>query len=77
MLHHFDYDQKAPLQIKHLGVERRAQAVVYDLTYASPKGGVVPCLPGCAERSWAFCSDRVGSLVLGKLFDAQSPRVPR
>jgi len=42
MLRHFDYDQKAPLQIKHLGVERRAQAVVYDLTYASPKGGVVP-----------------------------------
>ena len=42
MLRHFDYDQKAPLEIKHLGVQRRAQATVYDLTYASPKGGVVP-----------------------------------
>src|ERR1700741_944929 len=42
MLRHFDYDRKAPLEIKHVGVQRRAQAVVYDLTYASPKGGVVP-----------------------------------
>src|SRR6185436_7735666 len=42
MLRHFDYDQKAPLEIKHVGVQRRAQAVVYDLTYVSPKGGVVP-----------------------------------
>jgi len=42
MLRHFDYDRKAPLEIKHLGVQRRAQATVYDLSYASPKGGVVP-----------------------------------
>ena len=42
MLRHFEYDRKAPLEIKHIGVQRRAQAVVYDLTYASPKGGVVP-----------------------------------
>ena len=42
MLRHFDYDQKAPLGMKHLGVQRKAHATVYDLTYASPKGGVVP-----------------------------------
>lgn len=42
MLRHFDYDRKAPLEIKHVRVQRRAQATVYDLTYASPKGGVVP-----------------------------------
>jgi dienelactone hydrolase len=42
MLRHFDYDRKAPLEIKQVGVQRRAQATVYDLTYASPKGGVVP-----------------------------------
>lgn len=42
MLRHFDYDQKALLGIKHLGAERRAHATVYDITYASPKGGVVP-----------------------------------
>jgi dienelactone hydrolase len=39
---HFDYDQKAPLGIKRMGVQRRAHATVYDLTYTSPKGGVVP-----------------------------------
>jgi len=42
MLRHFDYDQKAPLEIKNIGVQHRALATVYDLTYASPKGGVVP-----------------------------------
>jgi len=42
MVRRFDYDQKAPLGIKHLGVQRRAHATVYDITYASPKGGVVP-----------------------------------
>ena len=42
MLRHFDYDQKGPLGIKHVGVQRRAHATVYDITYASPKGGAVP-----------------------------------
>ncbi|MGZ8846931.1 MAG: hypothetical protein ACXW3C_10750 [Pyrinomonadaceae bacterium] len=42
MLRHFDYDQKAPLGIKRIGVQHRAHATVYDLTYTSPKGGVVP-----------------------------------
>src|SRR5436190_9452398 len=39
---HFDYDRTAPLHIKQIGVERRANATVYDITYDSPKGGVVP-----------------------------------
>jgi dienelactone hydrolase len=39
---HFDYDRKAPLNVKQIGVQRRAQATIYDLTYDSPKGGVVP-----------------------------------
>src|SRR5437016_5658675 len=42
LLRHFDYDQKAPLEIKQIGVQRREHATVYDITYASPKGGVVP-----------------------------------
>jgi cephalosporin-C deacetylase-like acetyl esterase len=42
LIHHFDYDQNAPLGIKQLGMQRRPQATVYDLTYDSPKGGVVP-----------------------------------
>ena len=39
---HFDYDQKASLNIKQVGVEQRAHATVYDITYESPKGGAVP-----------------------------------
>lgn len=42
LVKHFDYDQKASLNIKQVGVEQRAQATVYDITYESPKGGAVP-----------------------------------
>jgi dienelactone hydrolase len=42
LLKHFDYDAKAPLELKVLGTEKRGEATVYDITYASPKGGVVP-----------------------------------
>ncbi|HKP81138.1 MAG TPA: hypothetical protein VJT69_03920 [Pyrinomonadaceae bacterium] len=42
LVRHFDYDAKAPLEMKILGTEKRGEATVYDITYASPKGGVVP-----------------------------------
>ena len=42
LLRHFDYDQKTPLNIKRIGVQHRARADVYDITYDSLKGGVVP-----------------------------------
>src|SRR5437660_6608319 len=42
MIHHFDYDQKAPLGIKQVGVEKRGNTTIYDISYSSPKGGVVP-----------------------------------
>ncbi|PYS24389.1 MAG: hypothetical protein DMF72_06115 [Acidobacteria bacterium] len=42
LVRHFDYDQEAPLNIKQIGIQRRATATVYDITYDSPKGGVVP-----------------------------------
>jgi dienelactone hydrolase len=42
LLRHFDYDQKAPLNVKQIGVQHREHASVYDITYDSPKGGVVP-----------------------------------
>jgi len=42
MLRHFDYDQKAPLDIQEVGVERRAEVVIHNISYASPKGGRVP-----------------------------------
>jgi dienelactone hydrolase len=42
LLRHFDYDRRTPLNIKRLGVQHRGHADVYDLTYDSLKGGVVP-----------------------------------
>ena len=42
LLRHFDYDQKAPLGIKQIGVQHRERADIYDITYDSLKGGVVP-----------------------------------
>jgi dienelactone hydrolase len=42
LVRHFDYDQQAPLGIKEIGVERRGKVAIHDITYASPKGGVVP-----------------------------------
>jgi dienelactone hydrolase len=42
LIRHFDYDQKARLGIKQVGVQRRQNATIYDITYDSPKGGVVP-----------------------------------
>ncbi len=39
---HFDYDRQAPIGIKEIGVERRGKASVHDITYVSPKGGLVP-----------------------------------
>ena len=41
-LRHFDYDQKAPLDIKESGVEQRGGIAIHDISYASPKGGRVP-----------------------------------
>ena len=42
MLRHFDYDRKAPLGIKEIGLEHRGAVAIHDITYTSPKGGVVP-----------------------------------
>lgn len=42
MLMHFDYDKNAPLGIKEIGVEKRGGVRIHDITYVSPKGGVVP-----------------------------------
>lgn len=42
LVSHFDYDKKASLEIKTIGTEKRGDVIIYDLTYASPKGGLVP-----------------------------------
>jgi cephalosporin-C deacetylase-like acetyl esterase len=42
MIWHFDYDQKAPLEVKEVGAQQRGDVEVHDISYASPKGGRVP-----------------------------------
>src|SRR5947207_15317580 len=42
MLRHFDYDQKTALDIQEVGLERRGDVIIHDISYASPKGGRVP-----------------------------------
>ncbi len=42
MVRHFDYDKTASLEIKTIGIEKRGEVSVFDITYSSPKGGVVP-----------------------------------
>ncbi len=39
---HFDYNQNAPLDVKEIGTTHRGPVRVVDITYASPRGGVVP-----------------------------------
>ncbi len=40
--HPFDYDVKLPLDTQDAGVDFRGPVGIYDLSYASPKGGRVP-----------------------------------
>jgi dienelactone hydrolase len=42
LVRHFDYDATTPLDLKIAGTQKRGDATVYDITYASPKGGLVP-----------------------------------
>jgi len=38
----FDYDAKAPLDVKVVSTEKKGTVTVQEITYASPKGGRVP-----------------------------------
>jgi hypothetical protein len=42
LVRHDDYDKTAPLDLKIIGNHKRGDITVYDITYASPRGGVVP-----------------------------------
>ena len=38
----YDYDQKAPLDLKESGVTTRDGVQIHEISYASPRGGRVP-----------------------------------
>ena len=42
LLRHFEYDRKAPLDIRETSVEQRSDVAIHDISFASPKGGRVP-----------------------------------
>jgi len=71
---HFDYDKSASLELKTIGTETRGDVTVYDVTYASPKGGIVPAYLVVPKGKRKFAG---GPLVLGQLANAQSQRVSR
>ena len=56
VLRHFDYDQKAPLGLKEIGVEQRGDIAIHDISYASPKGGAVPAYLVVPKGSGPFAA---------------------
>ena len=39
LLHHWDYDRNAPLNIKQAGIKKRDGLTIYDISFSSPVGG--------------------------------------
>jgi dienelactone hydrolase len=42
LVRHFDYDRTVSLDFREIGIEHRGATAIHDITYASPRGGVVP-----------------------------------
>lgn len=68
LLRHFDYDQKAPLGINQIGIEHRGSTTIHDITYASPKGGVVPAYLVVPKGKGPFAA-----VIWGHWYWANSP----
>lgn len=68
LIRHFAYDRQAPLDIKEIGVERRGRVAIHDLTYASPKGGVVPAYLVVPQGKGPFAA-----VIWGHWYWANSP----
>ncbi|HEV7798485.1 MAG TPA: hypothetical protein VGO73_10035, partial [Pyrinomonadaceae bacterium] len=68
LIRHFDYNHRAPLGIKEIGVERRGNVAIHDITYASPKGGVVPAYLVVPEGKGSFAG-----VVWGHWYWGNSP----
>jgi len=56
LLRHFDYDQKASLDLQESGVEQRGDVAIHDISYASPKGGRVPAYLVVPKRNGPFAA---------------------
>jgi dienelactone hydrolase len=56
LLRHFDYDQKAPLDVQEIGIQHRGHVAIHDISYASPKGGRVPAYLVVPEGKGPFAA---------------------
>ena len=64
LLKQFEYDAKAPLDVKEVGREKRRGAAVIDLTYASPRGGRVPAYLVVPEGRGPFAAVLFGHWMM-------------
>jgi dienelactone hydrolase len=68
LIRHFDYDARAPLGLKEIGVERRGDVTIHDISYRSPKGGVVPAYLVVPKGKGPFAG-----IIWGHWYWANSP----
>jgi dienelactone hydrolase len=68
LIRHFDYDDRASLGIKEFGIERRGEVAIHDITYVSPKGGVVPAYLVVPEGKGPFAA-----VIWGHWYWSNSP----
>ena len=61
----FDYDARAPLDVREVGRRRRGGATVVDLTYASPRGGRVPAYLVLPRGRGPFAAVLFGHWMMG------------
>src|SRR5438105_4460685 len=52
----FNYDTKAPLDVKEVGVEHRGRVAIHDISFASPKAGRVPAYLVVPEGKGPFAA---------------------
>src|SRR5580692_12260567 len=72
VLRHFDYDQKAAVDLQEIGVEHRGNVTIHDISYASPKGGRVPAFLVVPSGSGPFAA-----VIWGHWYQEGSPLLNR
>jgi dienelactone hydrolase len=72
LLHHFDYDRSAPLDVQEAGIQDRGRVKVHDISYASPKGGRVPAYLVVPDGKGPFAA-----IIFGHWYMPGSPQLNR
>src|SRR5260370_33685901 len=72
LLRHFDYDQKASLDVQDAGIEQRGDVAIHDIYYASPKRGREPAYLVVPKGKGPFAA-----VIWGHWFQDGSPFLNR